>query len=335
MRSCGRFGPAIDGTTVERIVPEALFLGVRLNKCNVLLGAAGKAQVVEGDVVDREHGSGGAEFRAHVADGGAVCQRHRGNTFAVELHELAHNTVLAQHLGDGENHVGGGGTGRNAAAELEADHARDQHGNRLAQHGGLGFDAADAPAEHAQAVDHGGVGVGADAGVGVGAQRAVDFTGHDGAGQVFDVDLVHDAGSRRDDLEVVERGLAPAQELVALTVALVFDLHVALQCAGVAENVDLDGVVDNHLGRSKRVHPLRIAAEFLDCLSHGGKVNHAGNTSEVLHDHAGGRELDFGVGLGIGVPSCQGANVIGGDVRAVLGPQQVFKQYLKAERKGF
>ncbi len=42
---------------------------------------------------------------------------------------------------------------------------------RLAEHGGLGLDAADAPAEHAQAVDHGGVRVGADERIGVSEHR--------------------------------------------------------------------------------------------------------------------------------------------------------------------
>ncbi len=55
------------------------------------------------------------------------------------------------------------------AVELEADDLRDQHGDRLAQHGGFGLDAAHAPAQHAQAVDHGGVRVGADHGVRVSA----------------------------------------------------------------------------------------------------------------------------------------------------------------------
>ena len=54
---------------------------------------------------------------------------------------------------------------------------RDEHRDGLAEHRGLGLDAADAPAEHAEAVDHGGVRVGADAGVGVGAKDAVDVAG--------------------------------------------------------------------------------------------------------------------------------------------------------------
>ena len=38
-----------------------------------------------------------------------------------------------------------------APRELEADHLRDQHRDRLAEHGRLRLDAADAPAEHARA----------------------------------------------------------------------------------------------------------------------------------------------------------------------------------------
>ena len=78
------------------------------------------------------------------------------------------------------------------AGQLEADDARDEHGDRLAEHRGLGLDAADAPAEHAEAVDHGGVRVGADEGVGV----RLAVADHDRAGQVLDVDLVDDAGAR-------------------------------------------------------------------------------------------------------------------------------------------
>ena len=57
---------------------------------------------------------------------------------------------------------------RSLPVELEADDLGDEHGDRLAEHGRLGLDAADAPAEHAQAVDHGGVAVGADQRVGIG-----------------------------------------------------------------------------------------------------------------------------------------------------------------------
>ena len=80
---------------------------------------------------------------------------------------------LRRGFGDGEDEVGGSGAFLELAGEAEADDLRHQHGDGLAEHGGLGLDAADAPAEDAETVDHGGVGVGADQGVGVGGDFAV------------------------------------------------------------------------------------------------------------------------------------------------------------------
>ena len=108
--------------------------------------------------------------------------------------------------------------------EFEAHHLWDQHGDGLAEHGGFGFDAAHTPTENTEAVFHGGVGVGADAGVGVGEALIVE---HD-AGQVFNIDLVDDAGSGGHHAEVGEVFRTPAQELVAFLVAFVFDFHVLL-----------------------------------------------------------------------------------------------------------
>ena len=232
--------------------------------------------------------------------------------------------MLTQHLGDGEHHVGGGHAGLGLTGQLEADHAGDEHRDGLAEHGCLCLDATDAPAENAEAVLHGGVRVGADAGVGVGLLYAVGVRpDHDRACEVLDVDLVHDAGAGRDDLEVVEGALAPAQELVALAVALVFDVHVALEGLGVSEGLDDHRVVDHHFRRSERVHLVRVAAELLDGLTHGGEVDDARHAGEVLHDHARRRELDLDAGVGGGVPVRDRGDVVFGDVRAVLGAKQV------------
>ena len=311
-------------------MPHALGLGVGLHEAHALLGAAGQAQVVQGHLIDREDRGGGAELGAHVADGGAVGQRHLGDALSVELDKLSHHPVSAQHLGDGQDHVGGGGTGGDGAGELEAHDLGDEHGDGLAQHGGLGLDAAHTPAQDAQAVDHGGVGVGAHAGIGVGLGDAVGLVGEDDAGQVLDVDLVNDAGARRDDAEVGQCPLPPAQELVALGVALVLTLLVALQGAGQAEGVDLHGVVDDHLSGVEGVDDLGVAAEVGDRLTHGGQVDDAGHTREVLHDDAGRGELDLRVGLSGRVPGGQGAHVVSGDVGAVLSAQQVLGKHLEA-----
>src|SRR5699024_6923388 len=162
---------------------------------------------------------------------------------------------------------------------------------------------------------HRGVRVGADAGVRICTQHTVHYTGHDGAGQVLDVDLVDDAGARGDDLEVVEGGLAPAQELVALAVALVLELHVLLERVQAARDVDHDGVVDAQLGRGQRVDLRRITAEVLHGLAHGRQVDDAGDTGEVLHDDAAGGELDLDRRLGLGIPVRERPHMVGGDVR--------------------
>src|SRR5262249_32259941 len=62
-----------------RVQPEALLLGVGLDQRDLLVAAAGQAQVVQGLVVDREDRGGGAELRRHVADGGAVGERGGGD----------------------------------------------------------------------------------------------------------------------------------------------------------------------------------------------------------------------------------------------------------------
>ncbi len=150
---------------------------------------------------------------------------------------------------------------------------------------------------------------------------------------MLDVDLVHDPGAGRDDLEVVERALAPAQELITLLVALVLKPDVPLEGVGPAGDVGDDRVVDDHLGGGQRVDPGGFATELDDGLAHRGEVDDAWDTGEVLHDHARRRELDLGVRLGARIPAGEGADVACGDVGAVLGPQEVLEEDLEAERQ--
>ncbi len=319
-------GLGLVGTGVQ---PHALLLGIRLHESHGLVGASGEAQVVEGDVVDREDRARRTELRAHVADRGAVRQRHLRDALTVELDELADDSVVAQHLGDRQHDVGGGRPGGDRARQLEPDDPRDEHRDRLAEHGRLGLDAADTPAEDAQAVDHRCMRVGADAGVGVCDSVPVE----DDPGKVLDVDLVDDAGAGRDDLEVVESGLAPPEELVALAVAVVLDLDVALEGVRAAEDVDDDRVVDDHLGGRQGVDLGGFAAEVGHRLAHRGEVDDAGDAGEVLHENARRRELDLDARFGVRVPVPQRADVVRRDVGAVLGAQQVLQQHLEAVRE--
>ena len=311
------------------VAPHALRLGIGFDQGDLLLRATRELEVAQGFLVDREDAAGAAVFRRHVGDGGAVRQRQVGEAVAEVLDELLDHALLAQDLGDGEHEVGGGGARRQLARELEAHDLRDEHGDRLAEHGGLGLDAADAPAQHAEAVDHGGVRVGAHQRVRVGLRLAPVLVFEHDTAQVLEVDLVHDAGAWRHDLEVLECGLAPAQERVAFAVALEFDPGVARQGTGGAVVIGLDGVVDDQFRRGEGIDLPRVTAELADRLAHRGEVDHAGHAREVLHDHAGGGEGDF-MGRGsLGLPVEEGLDVLARDVHAILEAEQVLQQDLQ------
>ena len=101
---------------------------------------------------------------------------------AIEFNELPHHLMLTQHLGDAQDQIGGCGSFGELARQLEPDHPWNKHGNGLPQHGCLGLNTADTPADHAQAVDHGGMGVSAHTRVGIGLENAVDNSREDDPG---------------------------------------------------------------------------------------------------------------------------------------------------------
>ena len=147
---------------------HALRLGVGLDEVDAGVLARGGLEIGDRLRVDREDAAGRAVFRRHVAERGAVGDRHFVEAGAVELDELADHALLAQHLRDGQHEVGRGDALAQRARQLEADHFGQQHRQRLAEHHRFRLDAADAPAEHGQAVDHGRVRIGADQRVGIG-----------------------------------------------------------------------------------------------------------------------------------------------------------------------
>ena len=89
-------------------------------------------------------------------------------------------------------------------------------------------------------------------------------------------------------------------------------------------------MVDHQVGRRERVDLLRVAAEVADGLTHGGQVDDAGHSGEVLHHDAGGRVLDLNTGLCLGIPVRDGLDVVFGDVAAVLVAQQVLGEDFEA-----
>ena len=89
----------------------------------------------------------------------------------------------------------------------------------MPQHRRLGLDAADTPAHHTKAVDHRRMRVGADERVRIGHRPPVHLLRKHDAREVFEIHLVDNARVGRDDVEIAERTLAPAEEGIALFVA--------------------------------------------------------------------------------------------------------------------
>ncbi len=177
------------------------------------------------------------------------------------------------------------------------------------------------------------MGIGADQRVGIGDDAAILLRGPDGLGEVFEIDLVADAGARRHDAEIVEGLLAPAQELVALAVALIFALDIALERLRVAEMVDHHRVVDDEIDRHERIDPLRVAAERGHGVPHRGKVDDRGHAGEVLHQHARRAEGYLALQRTLLQPNYRGRDIVAGDGAAVLVAEEVLDQHLQRERQ--
>ena len=346
-RSCGRRGPARLGSTVPRSssivsrvgrilvagdAEQALRFRIGLDEVDVRLLAAGQPQVVERHLVDREDRDRRAVFRTHVAERGPVGNREVLEARPEELDELADDAVLAQAFGDREHQIGGCRAFEHRAGQPEAEHRGNQHRDRLTEHRGLCLDAADAPADHAEPVDHRRVRIGADQRVGIHGLLAASLPGHHHAGEVFEVHLVHDAGIGRHDAEIAERILSPAQERVPLLVARELELRVQLKRIRLAEVVDLDRVIDHQLHRLQRVDATGVAAEPHDAVAHRREIDHRRHAGEVLQQHAGWSERDLPLSGALHVPPRERLDVGRLDEAAVLVAEQVLEENLQRVR---
>ena len=98
------------------------------------------------------------------------------------------------------------------------------------------------------------------------------------AGEVFEIDLVDDADSGRDDAQAAESARAPFEELIALAVALEFDFHIEFGGVGAAGEIDLNGMVDDEVDGRDGLDGFGIFAGFGGGVAHGGEVGEEGDS---------------------------------------------------------
>ncbi len=104
---------------------------------------------------------------------------------------------------------------------------------------------------------------------------------------------MHDADARRHDLEGVESLHAPFHELVALLVALEFQLHVEVERVLAAVVVDLHRVIHHQVDRHQRLDHLGLLAHLRRHTAHCGEVAEQRYPGEVLQHDAGDDERDL------------------------------------------
>ena len=71
--------------------------------------------------------------------------------------------------------------------------------------------------------------------------------------QVFQIDLMDDAGHRRNNTEIREYLLPPFEKFIAFMVALEFHFCIALEGIRIGEEIHLHRVVNDQVDRHERV----------------------------------------------------------------------------------
>ncbi len=315
-----------------RLAPQPLRFRVGFNQCYLFCAATGELHIAQRDVIDRKKAAGRTILRRHISDGGAIRQRQIVKAVAVKLNEFTDNAMFTQHLRNGQHQVGSGNARTQLAGQLKAHHIRDQHRYRLTQHGGLRLNAAYAPPQHAEAVDHRGMGIGANQRIGISDLSAVLLFMPDSLTQIFKVNLMADAGAGRHDAELVEGFLPPTQENVTLVVALHLKTDVFAKRIVVAKAINGDRVVDYQIHRRKRIHARHIAAETFNRLAHRRQIHDRRHTGKILHQYARGTIGDLAIGMGGFLPVGQRLNIFGGNRAFILPAQQVFQQNFQGFR---
>ncbi len=223
-----------------------------------------------------------AAMLAMVARSGSRQMLHRRTA---EFDHRREHVGTAQKSGQREHDVGAHHAGARRADEAAADDARHRQADRLPEHRGRRLDAADAPAEHAEPVDHRRVAVHPDEAVGKREPAAVPLGAGDDLRQVLDVDLMDDAVARRHHAQIVELRHRPLHDAEPLAVALQLRVEVARERIGRAGEVDANRMVDHEIGRYHRIDASRVEAARRHRVAQSGEIDQQRNAGGIRHQH--------------------------------------------------
>src|SRR5258706_5816215 len=163
---------------------------------------------------------------------------------------------------------------------MDTDHVRRKEIHGLAEHSGFGLDTADAPADDSEAVYHRRMRIGTDERI-----RKIHAVAFKNAFcKIFEIDLMNDTDSGRDDAETIERLRSPFQKTITLIVSLKFHLHISLVRGFASCKIYLDRMVDHEIDWHKRLDHAWIFAHPLHGRAHRREIDKQRHARKILQD---------------------------------------------------
>ena len=151
--------------------------------------------------------------------------------------------------------------------------------------------------------------------------------------QIFEIHLVNDANTRRNELESFESLLSPLQKLITLAIALEFHFQVELQRPRGTEEIHLHRVIDHKIDRYERLDDFWIAAELFHGGTHRGEIHHERHAGEILQDDARDNERNFRIRRGFCVPIRECLDIFASDFFPIAVPHHGFEHDPNAHRQ--
>src|SRR5258707_743547 len=125
---------------------------------------------------------------------------------------------------------------------------------------------------------------------------------------------MHDADSRRNELESLESLLTPLEKLVTLAIALELHVQIEFERTRRTKEIDLHRVIDNQIDRHERLDDFRVASEALHGTAHRREIDNQRNPGEVLQNNARNDERNLGIRRRLRVPVCERFNIFAPDL---------------------
>ncbi len=167
--------------------------------------------------------------------------------------------------------------------------------------------------------------------VGIGNRSALKLGLKDHLSQILQIDLMHYAGGWRNNAEITEGRLSPAQKGVPFPIPFILSLHVELKGVGLTKEIHLNRMIDDQVHRDQRINSVRVFSHLGHGITHHGQIHQGRKPGKVLKENSRRCESDFPIGLLFGVPMDHGLDIFTSHRFSILEAKQVFQHDFQRE----